>query len=232
MSSYAVIARTSETLIELLRERISERTDAIDVDRSKIALASPDDIDEDSDIRLSLSLFEVTYHPTMNTQTRAYDPETNVAREPPLALELRYLLTAHPAQTDDNLTPEAVDQHRLLGLAIQTLHDNSSIDGTEFGGSQFEKNVGIELLPESSANVTDIWRSIRDTSLRPSVVYVVSPILLPSRREEEIPPVEERGMEMEDKNEEGARREQRSFREGGDEDEETQEESSSGTADE
>lgn len=230
MSSYAVIARTSETLIELLRKRISERTDAIDVDRNKIALASPDDVDDDSDIRLTLSLFEVTYHPTMNTQTRAYDPETNVAREPPLALELRYLLTAHPAQTDDNVTPEAIDQHRLLGLAIQTLHDNSAIDGSEFGGQQFEKNVGIEMLPESSANVTEIWRSIRDTSLRPSVVYVVSPILLPSRREEEIPPVEERGMAMEDKDEEGARREERSFRERNESEDEEQE--SSGVFDE
>ena len=59
MGSYAVIAETGEALVELLRTRIQERTDAISVDRETIVLASPNYIEEDSDVRLSLFLYTV-----------------------------------------------------------------------------------------------------------------------------------------------------------------------------
>lgn len=208
MGSYAVIARTSETLIELLRERIHERTDTIDVDRRKIALASPAEVDEESDVRISLTLYEITKNDVLNTQPRQYT-EDDELKNPPLALDLKYLLTAYPSQSDDNPTPETIDQQRLLGLAIQTFNDNGIIDGTEFGGMQFDKNVQITLQPGSSENVQDMWRSFQDSSLRPSVVYTVGPIMLDSRAEEIVPPVEERGLGYEDKTEENTREEQR-----------------------
>ena len=61
MGSYAVIAEMSETLVELLRERIRGRTDAIDVDRNRIALASPNEIEDDSDVRLSVYLYSTSF---------------------------------------------------------------------------------------------------------------------------------------------------------------------------
>lgn len=208
MGSYAVIARTSETMLELLRERIHDRSDTIDVDRHKIALASPAEVNDDSDVRISLTLYEITKNDVMNTKPREYTDD-HLSKQPPLALDLKYLLTAYPATGDDNLTPNAIDQQRLLGLAIQTLNDNGMIDGTEFGGVEFDKNVSITLQPESSENVQSMWRSYQDSSMRPSVVYTVSPILLDSRMEEEIPPVEQRGLGYEDKTEENTREEQR-----------------------
>lgn len=208
MGSYGVIARTSETLLELLRERIRERPDAIDVDRHMIALASPDDVDDDSNIRLSLHLYEVTSNDVLNTTTREYVDEETM-RDPPLALDLKYLLTAYPTNSNDNVTPAAIDQQRLLGLAIQTLNDNSVIDGTELGGSEFDRKVSINLQPDSSSNVPEIWRSLQESTLRPSIVYEVTPVLIDSLAEEEVPRVEERGMEFEDKDEEGARQESR-----------------------
>lgn len=208
--TYDVIARTSETMLELIRDRITSRSDVIDVDRHMIALASPDDVDEDSDVRLSLHLYEVTSNDVLNTASAEYDKETETMKEPPLAIDLRYLLTAYPAQTDDNITRETIDQQRLLGLAIQTLNDNEMIDGTEFGGDQFDKNVGINLMADSSQDVPEIWRSLQESTLRPSVVYEVTPILIDSLAEEEIPPVEGRDMGYEDKEEEGARKERRS----------------------
>lgn len=208
--TYDVIARTSETMLELIRDRIHDRPDVIDVDRQMIALASPDDVDEDSDIRLSLHLYEVTSNDVLNTTSGQYDREAEIMRDPPLALDLRYLLTAYPAQTDDHVTRETIDQQRLLGLAIQTLNDHPSIDGTEYGGEQFPKNIGINLMADSSSDVPEIWRSLQESTLRPSVVYEVTPILIDSLAEEEIPPVEGRDMGFEDKNEEGARRERRS----------------------
>lgn len=211
MGSYAVIAETSETLVELLRKRIQERTDAIDVDRNKIALASPDEIDEDSDVRLSLYLYGVAKNDVLNTETREYVGEEEVARDPPLALDLQYLLTAYPARTNGDLTPEAIDQHRILGLAVQTLNDNGIVDGSEFRDTRFDKDVSITLQSDTTENVREIWfNAVGDKPYHLSIAYTVSPVLVDSRAEETIPPVDQRDLGYEDKEEEGARREMRS----------------------
>lgn len=211
MGSYAVIAETSETLVELLRERIRQRPDAIDVERNRIALASPNDIDEESDVRLSLYLYSVAKNDTLNTETRRYDREEDQARDPPLALDLHYLLTAYPAGSNGDLTAETIDQHRLLGLAVQTLNDSGIVDGTEFGGSRFDKDVSITLQTDTTEEAMDIWfNAVGEKPYHLSIAYTVSPVLVDSRVEEEIPPVDERDMGYEDKEEEGARRERRS----------------------
>jgi len=212
MGSYAVIAETSEVLVELLRDRIGRRTDAIDVDRREIALASPNNIDDDADVRLSLYLYSVGKNDVLNTRTREYDSETETTHEPPLALDLHYLLTAYPAGGNGDLTPETFDQHRLIGLAIQTLNDNGIIDGGEFGGSQFDTDVSITFQTETTEEVMDIWfNAVGEKPYHLSVAYTVGPILVDSRIEEEIPPVEGRDMAYEDSEEEGARQEMRSF---------------------
>lgn len=209
MGSYAVIAETSETLIELLRARIQERTDAIDVDRNRIALASPDEIDEDSDVRLSLYLYGIAKNDALNTETREYVEEEEVARPPPLALDLQYLLTAYPARTNDDLTPGAIDQHRILGLAVQTFNDNGIIDGSEFRATRFDKDVSITLQSDTTENVREIWfNAVGEKPYHLSIAYTASPVLVDSRAEETIPPVDQRDLGYEDKEEEGARREQ------------------------
>lgn len=210
MGSYAVIAETSETLVELLREDIRRRTDAIDVDRNRIVLTSPNDIEDDDDVRLSLYLYGVEKNDVLNTETRTYDEEEETARDPPLALDLQYLLTAYPAGSGGDPTAERIDQHRLLGLAIQTLNDRSIIDGAEFGGERFDRDVSITFQTETSADAMDIWwNAVSDTPYHVSIAYTVSPVLVDSRLEAEIPPVEARDLGYEDKSEAGAREEQR-----------------------
>ena len=209
MGSYDVIARTSETMLELLRDRIQAREDVIDVDREMIALASPDEVDENSDIRLSLHLYEVTSNNVLNTGGKQYDPEAETVTYPPLALDLWYLLPAYPSQTDDNVTPQAIGQQHLLGLAIQTLNDHASLDGTEYGGEAFEKNVGVYLQPDASSSVTEIWRSLQESTLRPSVVYEVTPVLIDSMTEDQATAVGDREIGLEDKEEPGAREQSR-----------------------
>lgn len=211
MGSYAVIAETSETLVELLRERIRHRTDAIDVDRNRIALASPNEIDDDSDVRLSLYLYSVAKNDALNTEPRRYDEEEGTASDPPLALDLQYLVTAYPAGSNGDLTAETIDQHRLLGLAVQTLNDSGILDGTEFGGTRFDRDVSITLQTDTSEEAMDIWfNAVGEKPYHLSVAYTVSPVLVDSRVEAAIPPVDERDLGYEDKAEEGARRERRS----------------------
>jgi len=210
MGSYAVIAETGEALVELLRQRIRHRPDTIDIDRNRIALASPNHVEEESDIRLSVYLYAVGKNDVMNTQHREYAPEEETAREPPLALDLHYLVTAYPASGNGDLMPETLDQHRILGLAIQTLNDNGLMDGTETGNGRFDKDVSITLQTETSEEAMDIWfNAVGEKPYHLSVAYTVSPVLVDSRAEEEIPPIDQRDMGYEDSEEEGARRERR-----------------------
>ena len=210
MGSYAVIAETSETLVELLRERIRGRTDAIDVDRNRIALASPNEIEDDSDVRLSVYLYSMSKNDVLNTETRQYDQDSEVASDPPLALDLHYLVTAYPAGGNGDLTAGTMDQQRLMGLAVQTLNDTGIVDGTEFGRTRFDSDVSITLQTDTTEEAVDIWfNAVVEKPDFLSVAYTVSPVLVDSRAEEELPPVDQRDLGYEDKSEEGARREQR-----------------------
>ena len=210
MGSYAVIAETSQAMLDLLREHIARRTDAIDVDPATIVLTSPNDIEEDDDVRLSLYLYGIEKNDVLNTGARTYDEEEQVAQDPPLALDLQYLLTAYPAASGGDLTSERIDQHRILGLAIQTLLDTSVIEGSEFGGPRFDKDVSITLQTTTTADARDIWwNAVSDLPYHLSIAYTVSPVLVDSRTEAEIPPVADRDLGFKDKDEEGARQERR-----------------------
>lgn len=212
MGSYAIIAETGEALVELLRRRIGQRVDAIDVDRTRIALASPNSIEEESDVRLSVYLYSLSKNDVLNTRHRDYDQGTETAQDPPLALDLHYLVTAYPAGGNGNLTPETLDQHRILGLAVQTLNDNGLIDGTEFGNGRFDRDVSITLQTDTSEEAMDIWfNAVGEMSYHLSVAYTVGPVMVDSRVEEEIPPIDEREMGYEDSEEENARQERQSY---------------------
>lgn len=210
MGSYAVIAETSQALLDLLREHITRRTDAIEVDPATIVLTSPNDIDEDDDVRLSVYLYGIEKNDVLNTDARMYDADTETARDPPLALDLQYLLTAYPAGSGGDLTTARIDQHRLLGLAMQTLNDSAILDGTEFGGPRFDRDVSITLQTEKSSQAMDIWwNTVPDLPYHVSIAYTVSPVLVDAVTEAEIPPVADRELGLEDKAEEGARQERR-----------------------
>jgi len=213
VGSYAVIGETGEAVVELLRQRIGERIDAIDIGRDRIALASPNRIEDESEVRLSVFLYSVSKNDVLNTRHREYSQDEETAQDPPLALDLHYLVTAYPAGSNGDLTPETLDQHRILGLAVQTLHDNGLLDGTEFGrNGQFDRDISITLQTDTSEEAMDIWfNAVGETPYHLSVAYTVGPVLVDSRVEEEIPPVDEREMGYEDSDEEGTREERRSY---------------------
>jgi hypothetical protein len=212
MGSYAVIAEIGEALVELLRQRIGQRADAIDMDRTRIALVSPNHIEDESDVRLSLYLYSMTKNDVLNARHRDYNQAEETATDPPLALDLHYLVTAYPASGNGDLMPETLDQHRILGLAVQTLNDNGIMDGTTFGHRQFDRDVSITLQTDTSEDAMDLWfNAVGEKPYHLSMAYTVGPVLVDSRSEEELPPVDEREMGFEDSEEEGARQESRSY---------------------
>jgi hypothetical protein len=183
--TYAALATVSETLVELLRDRIDERGGVVSIDRSEIALVSPDDVGADSDVRLSVFLYDVRENSVMKNQS-APAVDHDRTRDTPLALDLRYLVTAFPSQSGSADTANTLDQQRVLGLAMQVLHDNAVLGADELPPSLAADTVEISLEEESMSAFTDIWSTFGDAPLQPSVVYQVSPVLVESTNEEAV----------------------------------------------
>lgn len=194
MAGYAAIAEASETLVELLRDRIDERGDVVAIDRSEIALVSPADVGADSDVRLSVCLYDVTENHVLKNQQREVVDETRT-REPPLALDLRYLLTAFPSQSGSDETANTLDQQRVLGLAMQILRENGVLGPDELPASLAETDVQITLEEESLQAVSDLWSTFGDATFQPSVCYEFSPVLIDPTTEQSVERVTGKGME-------------------------------------
>jgi hypothetical protein len=194
MATYAAIADASETLIELLRDRMTDRSDVVSIDRSEIALVSPDDVGADSEVRLSVFLYDVTENGVLKNQEPP-NVESGVRRDPPLALDLRYLLTAFPSQSGGDETANTLDQQRILGLAMQVLYDNAILGPDELPSTLAETDVKITLEEESLGAFTDVWNTFRDAALQPSVTYQVSPIMIDGTAEDHFERVTEKTSE-------------------------------------
>jgi hypothetical protein len=188
VAGYSAIADAGETILELLRNRMDEMEGVIDVDRDDVGLASPGEIEE-SDLRLSLYLYRVAENGQLNNVERErVDDDTY--RDPPLAIDLYYLLTAHPAAGGTDDTDRTAQQHRVLGLAMQVLRNNAVVDGSDLRGSlAADDELRISQYPQSVDELTTVWATFQDTPLRPSVSYLVSPVLIDPLDTETIPPV-------------------------------------------
>jgi hypothetical protein len=194
VATYAAIAEASETVVELLRDRIAERSDVISVDRSEIALVSPDDVGADSDVRLSVFLYDVAENGAMKNQ-QARGGEAGTKKQAPVVVDLRYLVTAFSSRSGGDETANTLDQQRVLGLAMQTLHDNSHLGADELPASLADTDIQITLEDDSTGAMTDIWSSFRETPIQPSVTYRLSPVQIDSRTEEETEPAAEWGQD-------------------------------------
>jgi hypothetical protein len=193
MATYTAIADVSETLVALLRDEFAARDDVFTMDGEAVSLVAPDAVDEESATRLSLSLYRIEENASMkNTDMgRASDP--TVSQEPPLALDLYYLVTAYPGGGSADGTAATVEQQRVLGLAMQTFHDNAVLSDEQLSGSlDSDVDLQISLVSTSVDELTGLWSTVPDAAFQPSAVYHVGPVLIDSRQREEVTPVTDR----------------------------------------
>ena len=193
MASYTAIADVSETLRSMLRDRLAARDDVFSMDGEAVSLVAPDAVDADSETRLSLSLYRVEENAAMkNSELARSTTDPSVSQEPPLALDLYYLVTAYPGGTDEG-TAATVDQQRVLGVAMQTFHDNAVLSGEDLGGSlDSDLELQISLVSASVDELSSLWSTVPDAAFQPSAVYHVGPALIDSRQREEVIPVTDR----------------------------------------
>ena len=193
MAAYTAIADVSETLLALLRDRFAARDDVFSMDGEAVSLVPPDEVSTDSETRLSLSLYRIEENAAMKNSEQAHTTsDPTVSQEPPLALDLYYLLTAYSGGSDEG-TAATVDQQRVLGLAMQTFHDNAVLSGEDLVGSlDGDLELQVSLVNASVDELSGLWSTVPDTAFQASAVYHVGPVLIDSRQREEVVPVTDR----------------------------------------
>lgn len=168
-----MIADVGTSLLKLLREKMTP--DPIP-QPELIGLASPVD---KGDYYLSLFLYSVIENGD-NRRNEMIARGANEIQYPPLAVDLHYLLTV---QSPAELQTRALDEHRILGRAMQVLYDNSVLRGSLTVGTLADQGEEVRIVKQavSGEAMINMW-NFADTPYRLSVSYVVGPVYIDSTR--------------------------------------------------
>lgn len=187
MPDSSVIADVSETLQTVL-------TDAFSTLAPGPPVAEVHDLQgtiSTTPARMTIFLFEAIEDPTVRNRAppREVVPPNLVQRRPPVPLVLRYLLT--PWSGD-----RATD-HRLLGRALQTLHDESILAGPVLQGglAGSSEAIKLKLAPLTLEEQTRVWHAVQ-RPYRLSLTYEVRVIRIDSEATTPRPPVLSRTLEV------------------------------------
>lgn len=192
MADASALGEVGTTLVARLFETLRDEVTP-PLGESNVALASPAALPEDDNVRLSLFLYDVTensHHKNAHREAVGIDPVTGFDEfsNPPLALDLHYLLTAYSIETAAGTSADTATQHELLGLAMQTLYDAAVLEDVPATNDR----TTINLVSAPDDKRMDIWSTFPDTPYQPSVTYVVGPVFVDSRRHETTQRVVER----------------------------------------
>ena len=167
--SLAIAAVTSA-----LRQRLQRTLDA-SLPGTRVTIRPPDKA-RDSQTGNQVNLFLFQTSPNASWRNVAMEPAgPGGLRQPPLALNLLYLMSAHGRDDDD---PEPFS-HRLLGEAMRVLHEQPVLDLAELGPAPAGgvDRVRVTLQPLSLEEMTKLW-TIFQTPYRLSVVYEATVVLI------------------------------------------------------
>ncbi|WP_235550420.1 MULTISPECIES: DUF4255 domain-containing protein [Paenibacillus] len=173
IGNYSVIADVSASLVKLLRENMTP--DPIP-QPEMIGLASPVD---KGDFYLSLYLYNVRESGN-NRQTHMIARGTNEIQFPPMVVDLSYIVTV---QSPAELSSRALDEHRILGRAMQVFYDHSILRGSMTVGTLAEQDEEVRIImdPFKGESLMNMW-NFSDTPYRLSVAYTVGPVHIDSTR--------------------------------------------------
>lgn len=178
MSDYRAIGGASATLRALLLDRMEENVE--------VTIARPDTADLDPP-RVNLFLYRIEESGSLKNQDLSGHAPGGALGNPPLALELYFMLTAY-SEGDDH----RADQE-LLGDAMRALHENAIVPKNLLDPSvePLFESVRISIQPMSLDDLSKIW-SASTKPFRLSVCYKVTAVLIESRaRRQYRPPVAE-----------------------------------------
>ena len=172
MADFGVIAAVSETLQSVLTTAASTLPGPPTVEISDLTGTI-----STTPARLTIFLFEVAEDPSARNKPRlrgTQAPPNTTISKPPMALVLRYLVTAWGG---DRLT-----EHRLLGCAMQALYDGAVIAQPDLRGASLihtDEVLKVTLLPLTLEERTRVWYSVQ-RPYRLSLYYEVRVVNLDS----------------------------------------------------
>lgn len=201
MSNALAIAAVTAVLKDLLNNGLVDHDVSTHVGPVKVTALPPDRIKINSEESTQINLFMYQVTPNSgwrNVELPSRNPRGERVTNPPLALDLHYLLTAYGAEEHHG--------EILLGYGMQILHETpvlgrdairralaspSPIDGTILPepfktlfasalADQIEQ-IKITLQPQSSEEMSKLWAALQ-VHYRPTVVYQASVVLIESQR--------------------------------------------------
>ncbi len=166
MSSYLVIQSTSKMLEQVLRQAYAADTDfAVDTSgQDAISFNNPTETAKNSSHKLSIWLYQVTENEFLENQPPLrVNGSDDRQRQPPLALNLYYLVTP--------FTGESMMDYLLLGKTMQVFYENAIIP-LRSSGDEVSEELHLTLCRLSLEELTRIWEALKEP-YRLSVCYQV-----------------------------------------------------------
>ena len=181
---YTVLRAVSGALRDLLADEFATdpTVNAIVVGSAGIVFSNPTETAQNPANRLSLWLYQVTENEFLKNDPPRPSNGLDRLRQPPLPLNLFYLLTPFALDREADLL--------LLGKSMEVLYDNAIILLRDAVSGQTEE-LRIILCRLTLEELTRIWEALREP-YRLSVCYQVRVTRIDSRREPEVARVVER----------------------------------------
>lgn len=181
MSNALAIAAVTATLRNLLEAGINGDT-VLGFVRTT---ASPPDKargNGDNDNQLNLFLYQTTLNAGWRNMDMPRQIKAGEVGQPPLPLNLHYMITAYARDNDDVLS------HRILGRAMSVLHDHPLLGAGEIRAALADADLHnqverIRITPEplSLEELSKLWTTFQ-TQYRISAVYEATVVLIESQR--------------------------------------------------
>lgn len=187
MADFTIIQYIDEAIIKLLDNKFSTLDPVPSVTNE-----SPVNMKiEGANQGLSVYLYILEENSHMKNMPREKTDSSNLKRKP-LFLDIFYMLTPY-ANTRS-------DEHKILGSAMQVLHDKSILKSTdaEVAGTVFstlEEEIHITFQPISIDDLTKIWGSLKDVPSKLSACYKVTAAKIESELSDEIVRVRDKQIE-------------------------------------
>lgn len=190
--TYQAITHVTDELVERFRA-VAEHPD-VPVEPREVQLASPEEVGANATTRIALYPFRVTRDGSTGSMhpRRAGDA---AHRDAPLSVAVQYLVTVYPDDTEGS-TSGTYDQQRLLGLALQTLHDNSLLEPDAVAGVEQDAPIGVTIADDPLEQYCNLWNQFPDATYQPSVIVEVGPVVIRSMNVDEIAAVAERDVDV------------------------------------
>ncbi|MBD2511489.1 DUF4255 domain-containing protein [Nostoc sp. LEGE 12447] len=190
MSNALAIAAVTSTLRYILDRRFnSQGSGSVLVTTKPLDKAREQNGDNNKD-QVNLFLYQTRENAAWKNMDLPSQVKLGETGQPPLALNLYYLLTAY-AQNEDYPDPTS---HTLLGEAMSAFHDYPILNPQDIQnalptadlGNQIEK-VRITTQPLNLDELSKLWTTFQ-TQYRISTAYEVSVVLIDSTRLTKTPP--------------------------------------------